>query len=402
MRRVYRDDTGRRHWVRGETEQELADKIAAIKEAVKRGEDRVDGKMTVRSWAATWLREYIDPRAREPGEAKKRGTMTAQSCRMYHAKLDNYILPAIGHMRLAEVRDVHLQRLLNAQSGMSDSHVHKLRIVLSSMFHQAYKSRIIPFDPAQDLALPAADAGKRRSLTDYEREILLQVAATHTHGLWVRFLLDTGIRPGESAPLTVSDLVFVGQQPRVRIYKDIEGGTNDVVSDPKTEAGTREVPLPASIVPDLKRAVAGKKKSDFVFPAADGTSMATASALQARWRSFRRSMDLAMGAEHTKSGHIYDPADLHPDGSPVYPDPADPTRPRNGHRVAANLCLYCLRHTYCTDLQRKGVPLLTAKYLMGHSNISTTADIYAHSGDAEVIQAGQLIDAANAANENAV
>lgn len=400
MRRVYRDDAGRRHWVRGATEQEVADKIAAIKEAVKRGEDRVDGKMTVRAWSEIWLREYVDPKAREPGEAKKRGTMTAQSCRMYHTKTENYILPAIGHMRIAEVKDVHLQRLLNAQADMSDSHVKKLRIVLSSMFHQAHKSRLIPYDPAEDLELPAADAGSRRSLTDYEREILLQVAATHKHGLWIRFLLATGLRPGESAPLQVADLVFDGPQPRVRIYKDIEGGTNNVVSDPKTEAGIREVPIPASIIPDLKRAVKGKKGADYVFPADDHKSMVTASGIQARWRSFKRAMDLAMGAEHTKAGHIYDPGDLLPDGSPRYPDPEDPSQPRNGHRIAPDLCLYCLRHTYCTDLSHKDVPLLTGKYLMGHSNISTTADIYHHSGEAEVIQAGQLIDAA--AKENAV
>lgn len=394
MRRVFRDDSGRRHWVRGATEQEVADKVAAIKEAVKRGEDRVDGKMTVNAWAATWLRDYIDPKAREPGEKKRRGTMTAQSCRMYHAKLDNYILPAIGHMRLVEVKDVHLQRILNAQAAMSDSHVKKIRIVLEAMFRQAHKSRLIPYDPAEDLALPAAEAGQRRSLTDYERQILLEVAATHKHGLWIRFLLETGLRPGETAPLQVYDLVFDAPQPRVRIYKDIEGGTNNVVSTPKTEAGIREVPLPASIVPDLKRAVKGKKNADYVFPANDGKSMVTTSGLEARWRSFKRAMDLAMGAEHTKSGHIYDPADLYPDGTPIYPDPEDPSQPRDGHRIAPDLCLYCLRHTYCTDLQHKDVPILTGKYLMGHANLSTTADIYHHSGEAEVIQAGQLINAA--------
>ena len=394
MRRVYRDENGKRHWVRGGTEQEMADKVAAIKEKVKRGEDRVDGKMTVRAWANTWLTEYIDPKAREPGEPKKRGTMTRQSCRMYHAKIENYILPVIGHARLVDVKDVHLQKLLNSQRDMSDSHVKKMRIVLSSMFHQAYMSRLIPFDPAQDLDLPAAAAGRRRSLTDYEREILLEVAATHKHGLWIRFLLATGIRPGESAPLQVFDLVFDGPQARVRIYKDIEGGTNDVVSEPKTAAGVREVPLPASIVPDLKRAVRGKKPGAYVFPAADGKSMATASVIAARWRSFSRAMDLAMGAEHAPSGHIYDPGDLDEYGRPLYPDPENPKQPRNGHKIADDLCLYCLRHTYCTDLQRQGVPLTTAQYFMGHSNITVTADIYTHSGEADVILGGKLIDAA--------
>lgn len=401
MRRVYRDDNGKRHWVRGETEQEMADKIAAIKEKVKRGEDRVDGKMPVSVWARIWLSEYIDPKAREPGEPKKRGTMTRQSCRMYHAKLDGYILPAIGKLRMAEVKDVHLQRLLNAQSSMSDSHVKKMRIVLEAMFRQAAKSRIIVYDPAADLSLPAANAGQRRSLTDYERQILLQVADTHKHGLWIRFLLATGIRPGESAPLQVRDLVFTGTQPRVLIYKDIEGGTNDTVSAPKTAAGEREVPLPASIIPDLKAAVKGKKPEDFVFPAADGKSMVSASGIASRWRSFSYALDLAMGAEHTPSGHIYDPADLLPNGRPEYPDPQNPKLPRNGHKIAPDLCLYCLRHTYCTDLQRAGVPLNTAKYLMGHSNIATTANIYTHSGEADVILGGRLLDAPAATNQSA-
>lgn len=44
--------------------------------------------------------------------------------------------------------------------------------------------------------------------------------------------------------------------------------------------------------------------------------------------------------------------------------------------VAEDLVPYCLRHTYCTDLQRAGVPLNVAKYLMGHSDISLTANIY--------------------------
>ncbi|MBQ0038655.1 MAG: tyrosine-type recombinase/integrase [Clostridiales bacterium] len=37
---------------------------------------------------------------------------------------------------------------------------------------------------------------------------------------------------------------------------------------------------------------------------------------------------------------------------------------------------YSLRHTYCTDLQRAGVPINVAKHLMGHSDISVTGNTY--------------------------
>lgn len=391
MRRVWRDDHGERHWIRGETEQEIADKIAELKFSIKMGQDQIDSKMTVAAWARNWLSTYIQPKIREPGEPKKRGTMTPKSGDMYFQKTNNYIIPAIGHYRLCDIKDIHLQKLLNSQRGLSDSHVKKLKIVLSAMFSQAFNSRLIPFNPAAGLELPAADCGQRRSLTDYERSVILKVAKTHRDGLWVRFLLETGVRPGESAPLRIYDLVFDDPQPRVKIYKDIESGTDDLVSEPKTKAGFREIPLPRSLIPDLKKAIKGRPKDDFVFPFKDGT-MLTETRMSNNWQSFIRQVDLEMGAETTPNGHIYDPKDLLKNGKPKYPDPNDKTKPRNGHKVSPDLTPYCLRHTYCTDLQRKGVPLNVAKYFMGHSNISTTAGIYTHNGESEILLGGSLID----------
>lgn len=57
-------------------------------------------------------------------------------------------------MRLRDVRDIQLQSILNEQRGMSFSHVTKLRMVMQELFHQAYRSRLIPFDPSDGLRLP--------------------------------------------------------------------------------------------------------------------------------------------------------------------------------------------------------------------------------------------------------
>lgn len=60
--------------------------------------------------------------------------------------------------------------------------------------------------------------------------------------------------------------------------------------------------------------------------------------------------------------------------------------------VADDLTPYCLRHTFCTDLQKAGVPINVAKELMGHADISTTANIYTHK-DMEVLHNGiSLLD----------
>ena len=40
---------------------------------------------------------------------------------------------------------------------------------------------------------------------------------------------------------------------------------------------------------------------------------------------------------------------------------------------------YCFRHTFCTDLERIGVPLNIARQMMGHSDIRITSEIYTHT-----------------------
>ena len=46
--------------------------------------------------------------------------------------------------------------------------------------------------------------------------------------------------------------------------------------------------------------------------------------------------------------------------------------------INSEFCPYMLRHDYCTRLKKQGVSLRDAQYLMGHSKISITAEIYTH------------------------
>jgi site-specific recombinase XerD len=46
---------------------------------------------------------------------------------------------------------------------------------------------------------------------------------------------------------------------------------------------------------------------------------------------------------------------------------------------------YDLRHTFCTDLARKGVDIRIAQKLMGHSSINITSDIYTHVDSQQIL-----------------
>ena len=77
-------------------------------------------------------------------------------------------------------------------------------------------------------------------------------------------------------------------------------------------------------------------------------------AFQRAWNKLKREMNIAMGCAVYRNELV-----------PPYP-------------LAEDLVPYCLRHTFCTNLQKKSVDIRTAQYLMGHSDIRMTANIYTH------------------------
>ena len=142
-------------------------------------------------------------------------------------------------------------------------------------------------------------------------------------------------------------------------------GRTSSIKAPKSAAGVRSVPIPTALLGELK-AIRGDPFSP-VFVQQTSKLRHTATSMRCLWRNFIRHMDIAMGATVKRNKITL---------SMVSPD----------------LTMYCLRHTYGTDLQKAGVPINLAKYLMGHSDISVTANIYTHTTDDMIDDAAKKIN----------
>ena len=353
---------GKRYYVRGKTEREAQRKLREKqRELDTQGEILAPGT-TVSKWATEWMEVYI--RSRD---------ITAKSARMYQEKLDNYILPAIGSMKLKDVRDIHLKRLLNSANS-SYSTAQKVRLVLQAMFKQARKSRLIPFDPAEDLELPKAPKGKRKSITDWERKNILEVAEYHRGGIYVLLIYYCGLRPGEAAALQWKD---IDRRTRsIRVTMALESGNSGTVKEPKTDAGTRTIPIPSPLWQKLEPLIGDP--FDYVLLQPRGKKRHTESSLNDLWNNFKRELDIHMGAEVYRNQIIRHCWEVHWE-----------------KETEANwtaLVPYSLRHTYGTDLQRAGVPINVAKYLMGHSDITVTGNIYTDTTPDVIKIAGRKLD----------
>lgn len=336
MRKSFTYD-GRRYYIRAKDETDYE-----VKKALKLKELEenkiIESNMLVRDWASEWLRTY------------KSGSCNDKTYKDYERRLNAYILPEIGHIRLKDVKPVHLQRVMQNIRSMSQSRIDKIYQCLNQVFETAEQNDLIAKSPARGLQKPKGYIGSHRAITDAERAAILEVARTHKHGLWVKLMLFCGLRTGETARVKVCHFDF----EKKLLYVD---GT-------KTENARRMVPVPDEILEEVK--ALKREPFDYLFTNETGRPIQPHNRGR-MWKSFKKALHVQMG------GRLYKDAIVPP------------------CLVAEDLVPYCLRHTFCTDLQDAGVSINVARDLMGHSDISLTAKIYTHTTDRAIEGAAALL-----------
>lgn len=259
-----------------------------------------------------------------------------------------YVSPFIGLKQIGQVKAVECQTILNNCAGMSFSHINKLRQELFFIFEKALDNQLIPINPAKKLSMPKYSKGERRSITDHERKHLYRVYGKDPAYILFIIMLECGCRPEEAINLIGRDV-----DPKEHLLH---------IRGTKTKNADRYVPIPD----DLFRVISRIKPFSFICPNRDGNRH-SASSYNRLCAHLRRDLCISMGCK-------------------VYRNQLIPPLP-----LADDFVPYCLRHTYCTDLCKAGVDIRTAQKLMGHANISITADIYTHVDLDDIKTAGDLI-----------
>lgn len=165
-----------------------------------------------------------------------------------------------------------------------------------------------------------------------------------------------GLRRGEIAALRWSSIDLDSTPPSLTVAANrvaVSGGAAE--SDPKTEAGRRELPIPDELLPILRRA---------------------------RQRS--REEQLAAGSKWVGEGHVV--ADEF--GSPYHPDTLYKYWSRTLKAAGLpHVRLHDARHSCATLMHQRGVPLAVIAAWLGHTDASFTLRTYAHSSPAMLAEA---------------
>lgn len=264
-----------------------------------------------------------------------------------------HILPALGAKRIAKIRQSDCQRLVNTLFKKELSGYKTIFYYVGRVFKYARSVGYIRSMPHEFVTIPIKqeEAGEKplpQFFTTEELKVFfaeLERSEPYKYFALFRVLAFTGMRRGEALALTWEDIDF--QKDTISVNKTLAKGLNNktIVQAPKTSTGRRVVSVDAETLRILRRwkslqafeqrALRRDAPPQLLFPGIDGGFMAS----------------VTPGAVITRICK------------------------KTGLK---RITTHGLRHTHCSILFEAGASLKEVQDRLGHSDIHTTMNIYAH------------------------
>lgn len=291
----------------------------------------------------------------------------------YTSKVRRHIIKELGDKRMAEVTLDDIQIALVPVSSKSVSVYKSVIILYKSIFRAAQESRIIDENPTIYLTTKGGGVPQKdkAALTDEQAEKLLSAIKGLPPYVFVMIGLYAGLRREEILALKWDSVYLDVPSPYLTVRRawHTENNRPVILTELKTKAAERNVPLPICLADCLKEAKANST-SDFVVANRDGDPLS--------YTQFKRLWQYIV-TRTAKERAYY----RYEDGKRV----KHTVIPVLGEKAAHNgkviysldfeVTPHQLRHTYITNLIHASVDPKTVQYLAGHESSKITMDIYA-------------------------
>jgi integrase len=170
---------------------------------VARGRMRAPTTSTIADEAQSWIERA------ERGEVRARGGRPYKPSviRQYRADLERYIIPALGSVKVSQLRRRMVQEMLVDQlvaQGLSGSRIRGVLNGLRAVLRRSLQADELQLDPTTRLDLPAGHRARQRAASPAEAEALLEALAEEDQPLWATAFY-AGLRRGELRALRDQD-----------------------------------------------------------------------------------------------------------------------------------------------------------------------------------------------------
>lgn len=359
-----------------ETEKEaLKAGVAALAEYNAGGAVSKPAEISVADFSEEWLRDVVEP------------NRAAATYTRYRDAVELRIRPAIGKFPLRTVTPTMLQGILTEmqKAGYRKSSMQFVRAVMSASFKWGhYPRKYLPENPAQFLTVPKAKVKPivkdAIDVETFRRIVKAFPIGTNLH-LPAIIAFYTGLRKSEVLGLTWDDVDMDKRTVTVRkqLLQDKRGR---YYGELKTESSYRTVRFGEQLKKHLER-----EKS----------------------RALRNKVRLGAdySVHYVSAGGYILTGDAHEVLAPVIAYPV--CRKSNGDFITKQNLDYCFRkvhkemelphvsfhtfrHTHATLLLERGANIKSVSERLGHSDVATTMEIYAHVTDDMETETASMLD----------
>ncbi len=287
-----------------------------------------------------------------------------------------FVRPGFGLTRIALAKKSDVKRFYNSladERGLKISTIDSIHTVLHQVFDLARDDSIIRFNPADKVLKELKQSRnfgveKRKALTITEQKLFVDfLRRSQKFNHWYPIfavMLGTGMRVGETVGLRWRDIDMdestIDINHTLVYFNHGNGdGCSFSVNTPKTKAGERTIPMmdfvreaflmerEQQIAADVRCTVSVDCYTDFIFVNRFGGVRHQGTLNKALRRMIRDCNDEILARE---------------EDSPV---------------LLPHFSCHTLRHTFTTRLCESGVNIKVIQDVLGHSDISTTMNIYA-------------------------
>jgi len=276
---------------------------------------------------------------------------------LYRSLAERLIIPYIGYIKLKDIRPQTLNELYSILSSagmhknggcLSAKTILEVHRLLHTMFDQAMKEMLIPYNPADRVEPPRRQPCNPVFYQPEEVTAILQALQTEPP-LWrmlVILLLTSGCRRGEALGLKWEDVDFT--YSRIHICRNllytVERGVYE--DTPKTQNSVRYITLPASTMVELQN-----------------------------YRTWQDAEKIRLAEYYWEQGYVFS----QDNGNPIHPTSVGSWLTKFAERHGLpHLTAHGFRHTMASMLIYNGVDPVTVSHRLGHDQVSTTTDIYSH------------------------
>jgi integrase len=324
-----------RRYVSGHTKEEAEQKLAELRVLYQQGRLLARSRETVRDYLQAWLRDDVKPAV---------APRTFENYELNVRRLE----PLIGSIRLDALKPDHIKTAYRSllDGGLSARSVQQAHRTLRAALRQAVKPEHLYRDPTFGVTPPRAPEREEVVLTAGQIRTLLASTEDHyLHPLWV-VLATTGMRVGEALGLQWRDVDLDAGMVTIRRQAQWQKGPGMVLSEVKTKASHRTLPLVPGTIAVLRKQRAAAMERHL--------------AVGMPWND-------AMQVFATIDGNLINPGTV----SKAF------HRALDGAHLP-QMRVHDLRHTVSSFIQSRGRTEREAQEVMGHASPATTRHIYTH------------------------